>query len=228
MLKNIHKHLALAAAVTLSSAASQAAIVNGFANGGFEIIGDSTPALGWVPANDGYTLSTDALSGTYSARLMSAPVKAAILLQNSVEDGGMAPLVAGDNPLFSFWAKGFAGTTGNANYALRYLDDVGTILSDSGPTFFHGAINTTTWTEFTLDLGPVPEGAAVAFLEIVQAIGPIGEGPGGEIWLPGEILIDDVFLGVENGMSEVPVPAAAWLFGSALLGLVGVKRRKTA
>ena len=26
--------------------------------------------------------------------------------------------------------------------------------------------------------------------------------------------------------SEVPVPAAAWLFGSALLGLVGVKRRK--
>jgi hypothetical protein len=29
-----------------------------------------------------------------------------------------------------------------------------------------------------------------------------------------------------NGPSPVPVPAAAWLFGSGLLGLVGVARRK--
>lgn len=28
--------------------------------------------------------------------------------------------------------------------------------------------------------------------------------------------------------TEVPVPAAAWLFGSALLGLAGIKRKKTA
>ena len=28
-----------------------------------------------------------------------------------------------------------------------------------------------------------------------------------------------------NGLSEVPVPAAAWLFGSALLGLMGLRRR---
>jgi hypothetical protein len=31
-----------------------------------------------------------------------------------------------------------------------------------------------------------------------------------------------------QGVSEVPVPAAAWLFGSGLLGLVGVARRKSA
>lgn len=31
-----------------------------------------------------------------------------------------------------------------------------------------------------------------------------------------------------NGVSEVPVPAAAWLFGSALIGLAGVGRRKSA
>ena len=29
-----------------------------------------------------------------------------------------------------------------------------------------------------------------------------------------------------RGLSEVPVPAAAWLFGSGLLGLMGVARRK--
>ncbi len=32
--------------------------------------------------------------------------------------------------------------------------------------------------------------------------------------------------GCGNGVSAVPVPAAAWLFGSALLGLVGIGRKK--
>ena len=30
-----------------------------------------------------------------------------------------------------------------------------------------------------------------------------------------------------NNVSTVPVPAAAWLFGSALIGLTGLKRRKS-
>lgn len=29
-----------------------------------------------------------------------------------------------------------------------------------------------------------------------------------------------------TGVSQVPIPAAAWLFGSALVGLVGIKRKK--
>lgn len=29
-----------------------------------------------------------------------------------------------------------------------------------------------------------------------------------------------------NGQSVVPIPAAAWLFGSALIGLAGIKRKK--
>lgn len=38
------------------------------------------------------------------------------------------------------------------------------------------------------------------------------------IFLEGELTLTQV--------SEVPVPAAAWLFGSALIGLVGLKRKK--
>ena len=30
------------------------------------------------------------------------------------------------------------------------------------------------------------------------------------------------------GINEVPIPAAVWLFGSALLGLTGMRRRKIA
>lgn len=50
----------------------------------------------------------------------------------------------------------------------------------------------------------------------------------------GEVLIDDITVATSSatatiefaGVSEVPVPAAAWLFGSAILGLATVKRRK--
>lgn len=47
-----------------------------------------------------------------------------------------------------------------------------------------------------------------------------------------EILMD-TYLSLDNGVytgfaevSEVPIPAAAWLFGSAFIGLAGIKRKK--
>lgn len=40
--------------------------------------------------------------------------------------------------------------------------------------------------------------------------------------------MDDALAGITTGVSAVPVPAAVWLFGSGLLGLAGVTRRKTA
>lgn len=216
----------LAAALLLSAGAVHAATVNGFANGGFEIAGDADLAANWAEGNQGYSrVCGGAGNGSdCAAQLMSPAVSAAVVLQNSVEQGLLPPLTEGDNPMFSFSAKGFAGSTGNANFALRYLDDVGNILADSGPVFFDGMINESTWTTITYDLGPVPVGATAAFLEIVQAIGPIGTGPAGEEWLAGEIFIDDVYLGV----AAVPVPAAAWLFGSGLVGLIGLARRKKA
>jgi hypothetical protein len=220
MTNTLYKNVVLAAAILLGSTAAQAATVNGFANGGFENVGTTSPAESWVGANAGYTLSTDARTGTYSASLSSPQFLAAVMLQNSVDDGGLAPLTAGDNPLLSFWAKGFAGTTGNALFSLRYLDDDGFILATSNNQFFHTVINDSTWTEITYDLGAVPVGASAAFIEMVQGIGPIN----GTDLFGGEILIDDLYLGVQ----AVPVPAAAWLFGSALLGLAGLKRRKTA
>jgi hypothetical protein len=219
MQNKLHKNVVLAAAILLGSTAAQAATVNGFANGGFENVGTTTPAESWLGAASGYSLSTDARTGTYSASLMSPAFNAAVMLQNSIDDGGLAPLTAGDNPLFSFWAKGFAGTTGVANYALRYLDDGGAILADSFNVNFGGGLNENSWTEFTFNLGVVPDGATAAFLEFSQGIGPIDE----EL-LGGQILIDDVYLGVQ----AVPVPAAAWLFGSALLGLGGLARKKRA
>ena len=42
------------------------------------------------------------------------------------------------------------------------------------------------------------------------------------------VVPDYTFPGSNFGQAAVPVPAAAWLFGSGLLGLVGIARRKKA
>ena len=174
---------------------------NLFANGGFEESGAAgapvTPALAWLNAASGYTRSTDARTGTYSAQLMSPAFSAAVMLQNSAEQGGRDPLVVGTSPTLRFWAKGTAGTTGNVLYALRYLDGTGNILATSMNQFFQGSINPDTWTEIVFNLGAVPAGATAAFIEFSQAIGPIDPTATPIPFLPGQVLIDDLTLRVE-------------------------------
>jgi hypothetical protein len=189
------KTLAVAASTALLMCSFAAnAQNNGLANGGFEIAGTTTPAESWLAAANGYSLSSDARTGSFAAQLSSAAFGAAVMLQNSIEQGGLAPLVEGDTPMLSFWAKGSAGTTGNVLFALRYLDDVGNILADSQLQFFQDAINPNTWTEIVYQLGPVPAGAVAAFIEFSQAIGPIDPDADPIPALPGVVLIDDLSL----------------------------------
>ena len=209
-----------AAVMALCAGAAQAATTNGFANGGFETAGTTTAAASWLAAAAGYSRSTDAHTGSFSAQLASPAFNAAVMLQNSVEQGGLAPLTVGDMPELSFWAKGTAGGTGNVLFAIRYLDGVGNIKANSANQFFQTMINETTWTKITYNLGAVPVGSVAAFIEFSQGIGPIGVG------LPaGKVLIDDLYLGV----TAVPEPGT---YALMLAGLVGVgaivRRRRTA
>ncbi len=214
--------LTAAAAIVLCSGAAHAATTNGFANGGFETVGTTTPAASWLKAASGYSLSTDAHTGSFSAQLASAAFSAAIMLQNSIEQGGLPALTAGDTPVFSFWAKGNAGGTGNVLFALRYLDGVGNILANSNNQFFQGSINTTSWSQITYTLGAVPVGATAAFVEFSQGIGPIDAGNPA-----GKVLIDDLNLAVVS-VNAVPEPTtyALFLAGLAAIGAV-VKRRRS-
>jgi hypothetical protein len=208
-----------AAALALSAGVAQANTTNGFANGGFEVVGANTAADSWLAAANGYSLSTDARTGQYAAQLSSAAFGAAVMLQNSVKDGGMAALVEGDTPTLSFWAKGTAGTTGNVLFALRYLDGDGVIKADSQLQFFQNSINENTWTQISFNLGAVPVGASAAFLEFSQAIGPIDANGG---LFPGKVLIDDLYLGV----AAIPEPGTYALMLAGLAAVGGVARRR--
>ncbi len=211
-----------AATVALCAGAAQAATTNGFANGGFETAGATTPAASWLQAASGYTRSgAEAHSGSFSALLASPAFNAAVMLQNSIEQGGLPALTVGDTPMLSFFAKGSAGGTGNVLFALRYLDGTGNILANSGNQFFQNSINTATWSEITYNLGAVPTGATAAFIEFSQGIGPIEPG------LPaGAVYIDDLNLAV----TAVPEPEsyAMMLAGLAAVGAVVRRRRRSA
>jgi hypothetical protein len=219
------KSLSIVAAAALALCGGAAQAANGFANGGFETEGVATPAASWLAAAAGYSRSNDAYEGNWAAQLMSPALNAAIMLQNSIEQGGLPPLVAGDTPVLSFWAKGTAGATGNVTFALRYLDDIGNILYDSTSLSFNGQINTNSYSKIEFNGGAVPVGATAAFLEFSQAIGPIGTGPAGEDWFAGKVLIDNVNLEV----TPIPEPST---YALMLLGLAGVgaiaRRRRSA
>lgn len=224
------------AALALFSGAVQAA--NGFANGGFE---DTTPfspippggstsfANNWLSAPTGnpVVLSNDAHTGLHSA-LLSVPngFGGSTLFQNSIDQGGLPALTAGDHPTLSFWAKGDAGTTGNVLFALRFLDSTGAILYSSANTFFQNSINTSTWSNITFAAGAVPAGAKAAFLEINTAVGPLLDGRSNAV------LIDDISLNVAGAaippVNPVPEPGtyALMLGGLVAIGWI-VRRRRT-
>ncbi|MDP3820011.1 MAG: PEP-CTERM sorting domain-containing protein [Burkholderiales bacterium] len=210
-----------AAALVLCAGAVQAQTTNGFANGGFETAGTTTAAASWLQAASGYTLSTDAHSGSFSAQLASAAFNAAVMLQNSIEQGGLPALTVGDTPTLSFWAKGTAGGTGNVLFALRYLDGVGNILANSNNVFFQGLINTSAWSQITYNLGAVPTGATAAFIEFSQGIGPIDAGNPA-----GKVLIDDLYLAVAAPVPE-PETNALMLAGLGVIGFIVRRRRRS-
>ncbi|NND54990.1 MAG: hypothetical protein HKN56_08485 [Gammaproteobacteria bacterium] len=212
------KIAALSAVAMLSfSTVSQAAIVELATNGGFET-GDFS---GWTqfPGSAGPAgqtiVSTNPSSGNFAARLTETAPAANIIKQANLAPGLWT---AGQEITISFDYRGTAAA-GGVLFAELFseIDGGGTsssVILGGGPLFPNADPNVWQTATFTGFAGPDTSGGIT--LQLNASCAPIAG-------CNADYFIDNVSITADI----VPIPAAVWLFGSAL-GLMGWTRRRKA
>jgi hypothetical protein len=219
MMKSIRTKLAAAMALSLFSAASQAVITELATNGGFET-GDFT---GWTlfpgslgPA--GQNVVSPGNGSTYAAQLTETAPAANIIKQANLAPGAFSVGQAID---ISFDIRGTAAA-GGVLFAELFSEISGggtsaSVILGGGPLFPNADPNVWTSYNFTGFTGPDTTGGIT--LQFNSACAPIAG-------CNADYFIDNVSITAD--LAPIPIPAAVWLFGSGLVGLVGVARRKRA
>jgi hypothetical protein len=171
-----------------------------------------------------------AIAGLSFAAL-SASITANAALVTSDESAGH-PLPSGSVYIFDetigasttfahsihFSTDGSAGSGSAASVGLE-LDGVSSFIGDFTISLYEGIFSTGADTSGgTLVASTTGTNLSNVAIQINTNYSFIIEGLTGST--PTNVLTGSV------GISPIPVPAAAWLFGSALLGLAGMKRRK--
>jgi hypothetical protein len=145
-------------------------------------------------------------------------------------DGVSAPLV----PMDLTYTQDFimaADGTGRLNALYSCTQTTGGACSGFGPalqgdfwntaaplSIGHGSPGPTTGLDAPLAFSPTDGGVYTWTLQVYKAVGKTF------VYLPLPLTVTLHAQG--GGTPEVPVPAAAWLFGSGLLGLAGTARRR--
>ena len=214
MFNNKCTKLVAAMSITLFAGVAQAANTFDIAeNGGFET-GNTT---GWTVFGGGDVSTVNPSSGAYSGQGTCNGGPCDVLFKNANKGIGIAQ--AGGSITIEFDYRG-TQINGAVIFAELFseLDGGGvskTELLFGGPLF--GAGDTWQTASITTTLGADVLGGVT--LQLKSSCGAVGG-------CFSDAYFDNVKMLVEP--PAVPVPAAAWLFGSGLLGLIGIARRKTA
>ena len=217
MKMNKYANLASIMSVSLLTSVAQAAPVDVAVNGDLET-GDLT---GWTTFDNNGTIAvtdTQANGGTYSLNLVATvpspgdPASFPVAKNANIGIGVVQP---NSSATISFDLFGSLEGAGGVIFAEFFseLDGGGTsssVILGGGPLF-----PTDTWTTYTFT---TPTGADVSGGVTLQLKADCGANPG--------CTVDAYFDNISVNVEAVPVPAAVWLFGSGLLGLVGVARRR--
>jgi hypothetical protein len=220
MFKKRFTETALAVAMTMSAGAAQAIVQDVAVNGGFET-GDFT---GWTqfPQTGTQTVVTPGNASTYAANL-NVPVRSQTDpgVDNLIKNANLAAglLTPGATVTVTWDMKGSLAGAGGVVFVELFseLSGGGTSKAEiytGGPIF-----PTADWQSFVWNTTLGPDVTGGVTLQLKTACGPV-EGCGVDAYFDNITITTDV--------SAIPVPAAVWLFGSGLVGLVGVARRKKA
>ena len=185
-------------------------------NGGAET-GDTT---GWLSAGIDAVMATGFAAGFGSFVFTGGGGVASQTLTQTIDLSGNAAQIDTNSieAIFSIQlqSRSVGSALDQASVDVSFLDGGGSVLDSYS---FTDIINTALfdWNEYS-DARTIANGARS--IKIVLTSDRInGSSSDG--------FIDEVSLQI-NAINSVPVPAAVWLFGSGLLGLIGVARRKKA
>ena len=217
MLNNKCTKLAAAMGITLFAGAAQAAYMDIAVNGGFET-GDFT---GWTQfpgslGTAGQTVVAPGNASGFAANLNEPNPAANIIKQANLLPGAWT---LGQQVDVQFDIRGSAAA-GGVFFAEAFSELSGGGVSKSeilggGPLFPNA--DSSVWTTYNFSFNVGPDSSGGITLQFNAACGADAN-------CVSNYFVDNV--SIKADVSAVPVPAAVWLFGSGLLGLIGVARRK--
>ena len=227
MFKKRYTEIVLAVALALFTGASQAAVMDIAVNGGFETgaFNDGSPNASWQQFPNGgiqTITSVNPSSGTYAANL-NVPVRESgdpavdNLIKNANLGAGL--LTPGASITVTWDMRGSLSGAGGVVFVELFSE-----LSGGGTSkaeiYTNAPLSPNAgWTPYnwTTTLGADVSGGVT--LQLKTSCGPV-------VGCGVDAYFDNVTISTE--VAAVPVPAAVWLFGSGLLGLIGLARRKKA
>ena len=222
MIKNKYTKLVAAMAITLFAGTAQAAYVDIAVNGDFEA-GNFT---GWTqfPGSlgaAGQTISgVNPSSGTYSANLKEPGVAANVIKQANLLPGAWT-IGQQIDIMFDYRGITDAGAVLNVEMFTELGGGQEGVTSSvnlfNGPIFASGGPDN--WISKSVSYNVLAEASGGITLQFAVACAPVAG-------CNADIFLDNVTISSDVNVPSVPVPAAVWLFGSGLLGLIGVARRK--
>jgi hypothetical protein len=226
-MKNIFTKTALSAALLMCASVSQAAIQDVAINGGFETgtFNDGSVNASWqeFPNNGVLSIVTsNTASGTYAANLnvpireQQSPAVDALIKNANL---GAGSLTAGAPVTITWDMRGSLEGAGGVIFVELFSELAGGGTSKAEIYTGGPLAPNNSWTSYIWNTTLGNDVAGGVTLQLKASCGPV-EGCGVDAYFDNISITTDV--------SAVPVPAAAWLFGSALLGLGGIARKKKA
>ena len=212
-ISNIMGTSLIAAGLTMTSAAN-AAIVFDMQPSGSNVFGQSSLTF----TSGDYTLTVTSTSGG-TAALLASQAGSGLGVQTSAEAGTTWKITQGEGVVFTLADSN--GAVQFSDLALQFDYSAHMFGNENALLDVDGSVSTVSGGA----RGAAADDSDAPFIEMSSALGSVVSFTANEKNTDPVSAADYRIIGVQVEVAAVPIPAAAWLFGSALLGLGCIRRK---